>query len=242
MTDVACFASTAALPPATITSTLSRTNSAAISANRPVRPSAQRYSIARLRPSIQPSSRSRCTKAAVHGPQADAVVVPRNPMVGTFPACCARAASGHAAAAPPSSVMNARRFMFALIRAPRSTPIRETEHYGTCRRRAASFRLDAGELDDLGPFLGFFGNEFGEVGSRTAKHSTAQIGNSLLHFGIDQGFIDFLVELVDDPSRRTVRRSDAEPGAGLELRQEVSDSWNVWQHVRPRRGRNRQCS
>jgi hypothetical protein len=25
--------------------------------------------------------------------------------------CCARAASGHAAAAPPSSVMNARRFM-----------------------------------------------------------------------------------------------------------------------------------
>src|SRR6516164_7755002 len=27
-------------------------------------------------------------------------------MVGSLPACCARAASGHAAAAPPSSVMN----------------------------------------------------------------------------------------------------------------------------------------
>ena len=115
MTDVACFAATAALPPATMTSTLSRTNSAAISAKRSLRPSAQRYSIARLRPSIQPSSRSRCTKAAVHGPQAEAVVVPRNPMVGSFPACCARAASGHAAAAPPSSVMNSRRF----IRSPR---------------------------------------------------------------------------------------------------------------------------
>jgi uncharacterized protein YchJ len=31
-------------------------------------------------------------------------------MVGSFPACCARAASGHAAAAPPMSVMNSRRF------------------------------------------------------------------------------------------------------------------------------------
>jgi uncharacterized protein YchJ len=30
--------------------------------------------------------------------------------------CCAGAASGHAAAAPPSSVMKSRRFMFALIR------------------------------------------------------------------------------------------------------------------------------
>ena len=28
------------------------------------------------------------------------------PMRGIFPGCCARAASGHAAAAPPSSVMN----------------------------------------------------------------------------------------------------------------------------------------
>ena len=50
----------------TMTSTLSRTNSAAISAMRSLRPSAQRYSIATVRPSIQPSSRSRCTKASVH--------------------------------------------------------------------------------------------------------------------------------------------------------------------------------
>ena len=35
---------------------------------------------------------------------------PKNPMVGSFAGCCARAASGHAAAAPPSSVMNSRRF------------------------------------------------------------------------------------------------------------------------------------
>ena len=101
-------------PDVTMTSTLSRTNSAAISAKRSLRPSAQRYSIATVRPSIQPSSRSRCTKAAIHGLQAEGVLAPRNPMVGSLLGCCARAASGHAAA-PPSSVMNSRRF----IRSPR---------------------------------------------------------------------------------------------------------------------------
>src|SRR5262245_21186845 len=37
-------------------------------------------------------------------------LAPKNPMVGSLPACCARAASGHAAA-PPSKAMNSRRFM-----------------------------------------------------------------------------------------------------------------------------------
>jgi hypothetical protein len=31
------------------------------------------------------------------------VLVPKNPMVGSLPVCCARAASGHAAAAAPTS-------------------------------------------------------------------------------------------------------------------------------------------
>ena len=36
---------------------------------------------------------------------------PRKPMVGSLLACCARAARGHTAAAPPRSVMNSRRCM-----------------------------------------------------------------------------------------------------------------------------------
>ena len=97
MTDVACFAATTgALRCVTMTSTFSRTNSAAISAKRSLRPSAQRYSIAMVRPSIQPSSRSRCTKAAIHGRCVD-VPDARNPMVGSF--CCARAANGRPAVA-----------------------------------------------------------------------------------------------------------------------------------------------
>ena len=120
MTDVACMTSRDAAPVETMTSTLSRTNSAAISAKRSARPSAQRYSIAMVRPSIQPKSRNRCTKAATHWLQAEGVVVPRNPIVGSFPGCCARAASGHDAAAPLTMVMNSRRLM-GLTPRPRIT-------------------------------------------------------------------------------------------------------------------------
>ena len=67
ITDVACFAAMVeAVPHVTMTSTLSRTNSAAISAARSVRPSAPRYSTAIVRPSVQPSARSRCKKPVVH--------------------------------------------------------------------------------------------------------------------------------------------------------------------------------
>ena len=39
----------------------------------------------------------------------------RNPITGIFD-CCAPAASGHASAAPPSSVMNVRRFIISASR------------------------------------------------------------------------------------------------------------------------------
>src|SRR5262245_10497243 len=111
ITDVACLAASGGrVLCVTITSTLSRTNSAAISANRSLRPSAQRYSIVRLRPSLQPNSRNRWTKAAVHSLCAAAVPEPSKPMSAGL-LRCACAASGHTAAAPPSSATNPRRPM-----------------------------------------------------------------------------------------------------------------------------------
>ena len=96
-TAVACFAvSAAGVPNVTMTSTLSPTNSVAISLYRSERPPAQRNAIATLRPSVQPSSRSRSTKADTHGAASDSVLEPKNPIVGSLRACCARAASGHA--------------------------------------------------------------------------------------------------------------------------------------------------
>jgi hypothetical protein len=69
-----------------------------------------RYSIRMVRPSIQPSSRSRCTKTSIHGRHM-AALLPNTPTVGSFGGCCARAASGQAAA-PPRSAMKSRRLIW----------------------------------------------------------------------------------------------------------------------------------
>jgi hypothetical protein len=79
-------------------------------------PAPQSSSASRVNPECQHRKRdhlqlrSRCTKAAVHRFQIEAVAEPKNPMVGSFAGCCARAASGHAAAALPTNAMNSRRF------------------------------------------------------------------------------------------------------------------------------------
>jgi len=143
MTDVACLAATtAAVADVTMTSTLRRTNSAAISAARSVRPSAQRYSIATVRPSIQPSSRSRWTKAATHWPAT------RNPMDGSFAVCCALAASGHAAA-PPMNAMKSRRGSASGRASVRSSLCSGSAATGS-RRRPNNAWLIAGQRDAYG--------------------------------------------------------------------------------------------
>ena len=57
------------------------------------------------------SSLNRCTKAAIQSFMEKGAPEPKNPMVGSLAGCCARVAIGHAAAAPPTSVMNSRLFM-----------------------------------------------------------------------------------------------------------------------------------
>ncbi len=111
-----------------MTSILSRANSAAISAERSARPSAQRYWMEILRPSLQPSSRNRCTKTAVHSSCEAGVsqkadhrhsrllrprsVRPRHRRAAEQRDALASDARPHSitAAAPPSRVMKSRRF------------------------------------------------------------------------------------------------------------------------------------
>ena len=69
-----------------ITSNASDRKIGNIAAAREQRPSARRYSIATVRPSIQPRSCSRCTKAATHWLMAEGVLEPKNPMVGSLAA------------------------------------------------------------------------------------------------------------------------------------------------------------
>ena len=104
---------------AKMTSGASATNSAAYLRVRSASPKApKRYSIRKLRPSLQPNSSSRCRNAASQTCTSGLSAAPdwSTPMRRIRSACCARAASGHVAAAPPSSVMKARRLF---IRSPR---------------------------------------------------------------------------------------------------------------------------
>jgi hypothetical protein len=109
---VAFFAArTAGVPLVTITSTFKRTKSVASSANRSPRPSAERYSITRFCSSMYPRARKLWRNASKFAAFNCIDVVSSTPMRQTLPGCCARAATGHAIAAPPKSVMNSRRLM-----------------------------------------------------------------------------------------------------------------------------------
>ena len=64
----------------------------------------------KFRPSTKPASPKPCRNAVARGASDCAEPGPRKPITG-IAVCCARAASGHAAATPPMSVMNSRRRM-----------------------------------------------------------------------------------------------------------------------------------
>src|SRR6516164_11643000 len=165
MTDVTCRTVGTALPTVTMTSTFKRANSAAISAWRSARPSDQRYSIATLRFSTQLSSRRCATKAVVHGLKADASA-PRKPIVGSLPACCACAASGHAVDNPVIPAMKSRR-RITLPRPLFDDLVGEREELG---RKLDAERLRGLEIDhqlELGRLLH---RQLGRLGALEHHH------------------------------------------------------------------------
>jgi hypothetical protein len=57
-----------------------------------------------------------------------------------------------------------------------------------------SLRFDAGELDYLGPFLGFAGKEAAEIACRARERRNDKVGHSRLEIVVREGGIDLLVE------------------------------------------------
>jgi hypothetical protein len=110
MVAVAALAGGAAGPFATITVTWRLTKSAAIGGSRSFCPSAQRYSIAKFRPSTKPASLRPWRNPPKRSAYCPGDVLLRNPTTG-IAGCCACAESGHVVAAAPSSVMKSRRCM-----------------------------------------------------------------------------------------------------------------------------------
>src|SRR5262249_54996265 len=113
-----------------------------------------------------------------------------------FAPCCAPAESGHAAAAPPSKGMNARRLMFSLILSPH--PPGSTRDFAerVLRNAGSGYRsvcLDVGRPDHRAPLLSFVDEQLIEVAGRAWKGGGTQLGEPRLHLGIGEGRIDLLV-------------------------------------------------
>src|SRR5262249_17552302 len=102
--------------------------------------------------------------------------------------------------------------------------------------RRDSLRLDAGELNYLGPFLGFFGDQLAELGRRSRQRRAAEVSETSLHLRVVESRVDLLVELVDDLGRRGLRYAEAVPITPLVARQELTHGRDVRQRVRARRG------
>src|SRR5262245_8352336 len=129
---------TCAVPLAKTTSGASATNSAAYLRVRSASPKApKRYSIRKLRPSLQPNSSSRCRNAASQNCTSRLSAAPdrSTPIRRIRWPCCARAASGHAAA-PPSSVMNWRR-LTSSMGSPPEPAVPAYSRLRMCRNRPA---------------------------------------------------------------------------------------------------------
>ena len=113
---VACSNCAAATSPlARITSGARAANSAAYLRMLSALAAPQRDSIRTLRPSVQPNCCSTCRNAARRACTSGSPAAPpkSTPMRRIRSVCCARAASGHVAAAPATSVMNSRRLIAA---------------------------------------------------------------------------------------------------------------------------------
>src|SRR5271169_773313 len=102
-----------------------------------------------------------------------------------------------------------------------------------------SIRLGTRELDDLGPLLGFLGEELVEIRSRARKHRRAQIGKPRPHVAIGENGVDLVVEPVDDLGGRGLAQADGEPLARLIARYELGHGRNVGQRLEARGGGHR---
>jgi hypothetical protein len=86
--------------------------------------------------------------------------------------------------------------------------VRRTEFFERFVQPARSIRLDTRKLRHLAPFLGFFGDQFAEIGGRAGEHGSPQTGEPYFDFGVTETRVDFLVEPIDDLCGRVLGRAD----------------------------------
>jgi hypothetical protein len=123
--------------------------------------------------------------------------------------CCARAASGHATAATPSSLMSLRRV--------------DQSNCIACRKsRAASFDLGAGSFDDWRPFRQLRFYEFGGLLRRSVRcWINAGLLQTIERRRISKCLADGITEPINDRLWRACWGEDYVPGIALETSQSL---------------------
>src|SRR5207249_4502581 len=76
-----------------------------------------------------------------------------------------------------------------------------------------SLRLDARELDYLGPLLGFVRKELAVVGGRARNRRAALFGKPRLDLRIGKARVDLTIQLIDDFGRRVLGGAKSQPSA-----------------------------
>src|SRR5262249_37150616 len=91
-------------------------------------------------------------------------------------------------------------------------------------RAPGSLRLDARELDHLGPFVDVFGDELGELVGRVRRHRHgAEIGEPLLDVRVEHRRVGLLVERRDDLARRAPWNAETDPARRLVALEDAVD-------------------
>src|SRR5262249_11276373 len=97
---------------------------------------------------------------------------------------------------------------------------------------AGLLRLEARELHDLAPLLGFIDDEPAEIGGWTPRGGRPHLGKPRLDPRIGKARIDLLVEPGDDVGGGIRGRDDARPAGRLETRHIIAHRRDIRQQVR----------
>src|SRR5215510_1704644 len=75
------------------------------------------------------------------------------------------------------------------------------------------------------------GKQIAEFGPRHWHRHAAEVGYTRPDLLIGEAGVNFAIELLDDPYRSSLRRSDSTPRACFIAWQKIAEGWYLWQGV-----------
>src|SRR5260370_26079285 len=140
----------------------------------------------------------------------------------------------HPARAAGINLVNTFFWKILVTRVNRKTGSSTRGRKRSIRKGLPLLRLDTRELHHLSPFLGFLGDELGEVGRRACKYFTAEFRHSCRRHRLGERPVDLPIEPLDDLARGALVHANAEEAGHRVARDNIANHWNVRQHPQAR--------